>query len=80
MTSAPERKHIIDLINKAFAEGARLKRVCAEAGISLRTYRRWYKQGKVQVAQRPLIVREPPSNKLSTEECQAIVEMSNRPE
>jgi transposase InsO family protein len=80
MTSAPERKHIIDLIHKTFAEGARLKRVCSEAGISLRTYRRWYKQGKVQVDQRPLAVREAPSNKLSTEECQAIVETCNRPE
>ncbi len=80
MTSAPEREHIIELIHQAFAEGARLKRVCAEAGISLRTYRRWYKQGKVQVDQRPLIVREPPSSKLSAEECQVIIETCNRPE
>lgn len=80
MTSAPERKRIIQLIRKAFADGARLKPACAEAGISQRTYRRWYKKGKVQVDQRPLIVREPPRNKLSTEECQAIVEISNRAE
>ena len=80
MTLAPERRHIIDLIHQACADGARLKPVCTEVGISLRTYRRWYKKGKVQQDQRPLIVREPPSNKLSIEECQAIIETCNRKE
>lgn len=80
MTSASERKHLIVLIREAYASGARLKPACEEAGINIRTYRRWYRGGEVQLDQRPLVVRSAPSNKLSDEERQAIVDTSNRAE
>ncbi|CAM5185647.1 hypothetical protein OURE66S_00348 [Oligella ureolytica] len=48
MTSASERKAVIVLIQEANAAGARLVHACDEAGISLRTYRRWYRDGMVR--------------------------------
>ena len=80
MTSDSERKHLIKLIRKACCSGAHFKPACDEAGISVRTYRRWYRGGEVQLDQRPLVVRSAPSNKLSQEECETIVEISNRTE
>jgi putative transposase len=80
MTSDSERQHLIELIREACSSGARLKPVCQEAGLSMRTYRRWYRGGEVQQDQRPLAVRPAPSNKLSDEEQQAIVAVSNRVE
>jgi len=80
MTSDSERKHLVELIREAFTDGARLKSACKEAGMSVRTYRRWYKNGEIQLDQRPLVVRSAPANKLSDEECQTIVATSNRAE
>ena len=75
-----EREKIVSLINEARACGARLERSCEEADISLRTYRRWYHNGLVQSDQRPLIPKAAPSNKLTTEERQAIINVANEPE
>ena len=75
-----ERQHIIDLIHEATGAGARLTRSCEEAGISLRTYRRWYQCGTVQQDLRPETQRAPPSNKLSKEEQEAIIAVANEPE
>nr|WP_210447418.1 transposase [Vibrio crassostreae] len=51
-----------------------------ETEIDLRTYRRWYRGGKVQVDQRPLAVRPEPANKLTEEERLAILDVCNAPE
>ena len=75
MTSTSERQHLINLIREACCSGARLKPACLEAGISLRTYRRWYRDGNVQEDQRPLADRPVPLNKLTFDERQAIVDM-----
>ncbi|WP_373092786.1 IS3 family transposase [Zhongshania sp.] len=77
LTSFPERKKIVGLIHDARASGARLSVACQEAEVSLRTYRRWYRGGQVQVDRRPEIQRPEPSNKLSNEERQAIVDVAN---
>lgn len=53
---------------------------CLEAEISLRTYRRWYKDEKVNEDQRPIVVRPEPANKLSEEEKQAILDVCNQSE
>src|SRR5690625_2300437 len=79
MTSIPERQSIVSLIQQANNDGARLVRACAEAGICLRTYRRWYRDGAVQDDKRPTTVRPAPSNKLSTAEQEQIVELCNSP-
>ena len=76
MTSTSERQHLIDLIREACCSGARVKSACHEAGISLRTYRRWYRDGKIREDQRALADRSIPFNKLSDEERQAIVDLS----
>ena len=47
--------------------------------MSLRTYRRWYRGGQIQVDQRAEAQRPEPSNKLSSAERQAILEVSNEP-
>lgn len=57
--------------------GARLLPACAEAGISLRTYRRWFRDGVVQADQRPYVEKAAPSNKLSDEERENIVTVCN---
>jgi len=48
--------------------------------VSLRTYRRWYRGGQIQIDQRPEAQRPEPSNKLSSEERQAILDVANEPE
>ena len=48
--------------------------------MSLRTYRRWYKAGKIQEDQRPKVVRSAPKNKLSDAEIQAILAECNSSE
>ncbi len=68
------------LIREARAAGARLEAACDEAGVSLRTYRRWFRDGKVQVDQRPEAQRPAPSNKLSEQEQQEILDVCNQSE
>lgn len=48
--------------------------------MALRTYRRWYRNSEVNADKRPLSAREAPANKLSAEERQAIIDISNAPE
>ncbi len=80
MTPVPERKNIVDLIHEARASGARLAIACEEAGVSLRTYRRWFRGGVVQADQRPEAQRPEPSNKLDCEERQGILDVANESE
>ncbi|MCK5905218.1 MAG: IS3 family transposase, partial [Gammaproteobacteria bacterium] len=75
-----ERNKIIELIQEANAKGAGLKKACKEAGITLRTYRRWYKQGKIQSDKRPDCHHPAPANKLTDEEKKTILNVCNQPE
>ena len=75
-----ERGKIVSLIQEAQTSGARLDRSCQEAGICLRTYRRWYRDGLLQGDLRPVRVGVEPTNKLSSEEREAIVSVANEPE
>ena len=75
-----EREKIVDLIRDVQANGARLERCCQEAGVSMRTYRRWYCDGVVCSDQRPLVQKAAPSNKLSEQERKAIIKVANEPE
>lgn len=62
MTSLSERQHVVSLIQAAHRQGARLARACEEAGLALRSYRRWVKDGVVQADKRPTAVRPKPAN------------------
>lgn len=57
MTSVSERTQYVTWIREAKESGARLPLACEEAGISLRTYKRWYQNGKVLADKRPDAVR-----------------------
>ena len=80
MTSLSERQHVVSLIQAAHRQGARLARACEEAGLALRSYRRWVKDGVVQADKRPTAVRPKPANSLSQEERELILTVCNRAE
>ena len=66
---------IMDLIDKAIASGARLKKSAEIIGLSARTIIRWRKQDGGQDQRRgPL---NPPANKLSQKERQQILDVAN---
>tara|TARA_R110002110_G_scaffold400444_1_gene616953 strand:- start:40 stop:1074 length:1035 start_codon:yes stop_codon:yes gene_type:complete len=71
---------LIGLINEAKANGSRIEPACQEIGLSLRSYRRWFKCGEVQADKRPDAKRPEPANKLSDKERQAILDACNQPE
>jgi len=77
LTSVSERTQYVTWIREAKESGARLPLACEEAGISLRTYKRWYQNGKVLTDKRPDAVRTEPANKLSASEQAIILNVSN---
>jgi len=77
LTSTLERTELVSLIQQAQANGSRLEPACAEAGLSLRSYRRWFQRGEVQADKRPETTKPAPANKLSDDERQAIVAVCN---
>ena len=81
MISTPDRVKAIELIDEAIRSGARRSKACAELCISDRTYRRWTcGDDEALVDARSTVQREPPSNKLSAEARQAIIDVCNEPE
>ena len=77
LTPLSKRITLVNLIQEAYAHGARLYKACAEVELSKRTYRRWYRAGKVQADLRPSAVRLEPANKLSDDEREQILLTSN---
>ena len=68
-------------IKEAVTSGARLLLACAEAYISLRTYRRWNPMlGEMCADKRPLAKHPVPHNKLSDEEIAAVLTVCNQAE
>ena len=83
MISAPDRSYAIQLIDEAVSSGAGRAKACGILAITERTYFRWQKQQNVQGSvsdQRPTAKRPTPSNKLSEEERQKIIETVSTPE
>lgn len=74
------RKEIVCLIQQAKRSGARIKRACEEAGLSLRSYRRWFRAGEIRADQRPEATRPSPANKLDEQERSEILAVSNQPQ
>lgn len=79
MTSLSERQKLVKYIEEAVAAGARKAPACKEAGITLRTFERWTKQGEVSADRRPSAERPEPKNKLSAQERARILEVCNAP-
>lgn len=67
----------MSLIQEANQSGARLDVACKEVGITLRTYRRWYRDGQVRADKRPEAIRPVPANKLSEAEQAQIIDACN---
>ena len=80
MISIPDRRKIVELINKARHAGARLASVCKIVGIAARTYQRWTQRGDVKEDGRPLAKRPEPANKLSQQEKDRVLEICHKPE
>ena len=68
------------LIAEAKQAGAREKKSCAELGITLRTLQRWRLDTKSQGDRRPIAKRPIPKNKLTIEEEQQILAVTNQEE
>ncbi|PTY87684.1 helix-turn-helix domain-containing protein, partial [Heyndrickxia sporothermodurans] len=73
MISPSNRALVVELIQDANQNGARLAKACEELHISVRTYERWVAEGGVKVDQRPLTKRPVPKNKLSEKEKEEIL-------
>jgi len=79
MISTPDRRHAIELIEQAVATGARQHKACEILEISSRTYQRWTQDKAVLSDGRPSAQRPVPANKLSPEEREALLTVSNSP-
>ena len=79
MISHFDRRHAVELIDEAVTAGARQHKACAILELSARTYQRWTQDVAVLSDARPSAARPVPSNKLSVEERQVILAVSNSP-
>lgn len=79
MISTPDRHQAVELIEEACRNGARLRPVCAQLGLSVRTYLRWTQGKALKVDGRPKAVRPVPANKLSAEERARVLAICHQP-
>jgi len=70
----------VEWIDKAVEAGARKRLASEEAGICLRTYRRWVRDGNISEDRRADAQRPTPANKLTAQERTQILEICNQPE
>lgn len=77
LTPISKRREIFELIDEARGNGARLVPCCDAIELCVRTYKRWFRGGKVQQDKRPLVKRSAPANKLSERERQQILAVCN---
>ncbi|MBM7562880.1 IS3 family transposase [Fusibacter tunisiensis] len=80
MISREDRVLVIELIDEAVTNGAREFKACEVLNISHRTLFRWRSKNTPDEDQRPYATRPEPSNKLTKEEKERIIEVVNSPE
>jgi transposase InsO family protein len=81
MTSAPDRREMVALVDEAVAAGARQAAACAELDLDARTFQRWKRpDGGVREDRRPVAERPAPANRLTEAERDRIVVTCNTPE
>lgn len=71
--SQEQRQQIINMIDQARTEGARMKSACECLQIDATTYHRWQHEGRVLVDLRATAQRPVPRNKLTVEEREMIL-------
>jgi len=79
MISHTDRRYAVELIDEAVTAGARQRKACEILEISVRTYQRWTQDAAVLSDGRPEAQRPVPANKLSPEERDEILAVSNSP-
>mgnify|MGYP001823429928 CR=1 FL=1 len=79
MIALADRRHAVELIEEAVAAGARQHKACEILEVSMRTYQRWTQGEAVLGDGRPEAQRPVPANKLSDEEREVILAVSNSP-
>lgn len=78
MTAQEDRQKVMEHIEVACREGARLKPACEIAGLDVRTVQRW--RGRAgQGDGRPQAVHPTPSHALSAQERARLLEVANEP-
>lgn len=80
MISTPDRRQAVELIEEAIEAGVAANSACEVLQISLRTYQRWTADNGIKTDGRPEAQRPEPSNKLTAQEREAILEICNREE
>ncbi len=75
MIALPQRQKLVADITQAKQAGARLRLICAELGMSVRTYERWQRNGQICADARPTAIRPEPSHKLSEQERQQMLKV-----
>ena len=81
MTSIPDRKDILKLVDETAQAGARLSRIADLLGLHARTLRRWQEAEQAGKGDgRPTAERPRPTNALSEEERQAVLAVCNQSE
>ena len=78
--SLEQRCEIIEMINCARQDGARLAQACKTAEIDQSTYRRWHCGDQVVADRRATAKRPEPDNKLSVQEREVILLTCHLPE
>ena len=78
--SLEQRRQIIEMINHARRDGARLINACKTAEIDPATYRRWHCAGQIVADRRATAKRPEPGNKLSVQEREMILLTCHLPE
>ena len=79
MTALPQRQELVTMVRAAHGAGARLEVACSEAGLSVRTYERWIKDGEVGADGRPEAARPEPTHKLTVEERERVMAVCHDP-
>ena len=80
MINVSDRSQAVELITEAVDAGAALYKVCAELGISKRTYNRWKNTDSDYIDKRTTCVRPEPANKMTPEEKKEILDVCNSEE
>jgi len=80
MTLLDDRQQYADWISEAVAEGARKYKACETVGLTIRTLQRWQSEGTITADKRPTAIRPLPTNKLTAQERQSIITISNTEE
>jgi transposase InsO family protein len=80
MIDPPQRQTILDLVDTAVRDGARLERACDVIGISARCLQRWRSDATAEQVDRRSTRVQAPKNALSDAERQAILATANHPD